>query len=102
MKIIALLIVAAILLAISGTVFLLSRAALRKYRETGSLLLENRPPAYARRGWASPLPGMALVIIGIATLFRGSAWVGLALLGLGALIAAANFLRTSDRHTSGW
>ncbi len=102
MKLLALL----VLLAFAGLIvwgFLLAvRGAVRKYRETGSVLLESRPSAHVgASAWSVSWAGAPLIAAGVTTLSKGPPLAGLAILALGVAIMVANRIQEEKWRRGG-
>jgi hypothetical protein len=102
MKLLAALILSLVAALIVGGFYLALRAAVRKYRETGSVLLEGRSGTQSSiPAWSVSWAGVPLIAAGATTLFKGLPFVGLALLALGITIAIANRIHEAKWRRGG-
>jgi hypothetical protein len=101
MRLFPLFLFVAMLAIILMLVLLVARRAFGKYRETGSLIQPMAPSFRdGMNGWAGALAVWPLAAGGGWCIYKGLAWLGLLLLVVGGVIAAANIVRGAKRPTN--
>ena len=83
--------------------FCVGRRAVRKYRESGSLVREDRfSPHEPIRPWWTHSAYVWLGAMAAFCLSRGLAWMALLLVVVAGVLVAAQILRDRDRRSRGW